>query len=184
MNPVWQDIVELTKQYRMIRIEYWLNEVLFSSNWWILLVVAMTLFITWIIILDKKRIFEIISYGLMVTIIANLGDTIGLSFALWGYSYSLVHTPEILEIHNIMMPILYMINYQYFNTWKSFLIAAAINAIIFAYILESLLVWLQIYELYHWKYTYSVIPYFLIAVVLKWFIIKLKKVDVNYQTVN
>lgn len=181
MKSTWQNTLEIAKEYRLVRIEYWLNEVLFSLNWWILLITAVSLLITWIIILDKQRKLEIISYGLMVAIIANFGDMMGLSFSLWGYPYTIMHTPEIIEIHNIMMPILYMMLYQYFRQWKTFLIAAAINAILFAFILEPLIVWLQIYKLYKWKYIYSVVPYFIIAVVLKWVINKIKSTDQSYK---
>lgn len=181
MEPTWQDILEIANQYSMNRIEYWQNDVLFSFNWWILLVTTISLVITWIIILDKKRKLEIISYGMMVTIFGDFGDMLGLSISLWGYPYTIVHMPEILEIHNIMMPILYMMVYQYFRQWKTFLIAAAVNAIIFPFILEPLLVWLQIYKLYKWKYIYSVVPYFIIAVVLKWIINKIKSTDQSYQ---
>jgi len=179
MTPTWQDILEIANQYSVNRIEYWLNEVLFSFSWWILLITTVSLLITWIIILDKTRKLEIISYGMMVAIIGNLGDMIGLSFSLWGYPHTLLHMPEILEIHNIMMPILYMVVYQYFRQWKTFFIAAAINAVFFAFILEPLIIWLQIYELYKWKYIYSIVPYFVIAVVLKWIINKLKHTDQN-----
>lgn len=181
MKPSWQDIIELTRQFRAERNEYWDNEVFLSLEWWILLIVGSVLLIAWLIMLDKRRVFEIVAYGMMVAIIANFGDTIGLSFSLWGYQYSLLHTPEIVEIHNIMMPILYMIVYQYFHTWKSFSIAAAINALIFTFILEPILIWLQIYELYHWKITYSLVPYFIIAIGLKWVIHKLKQMDHHYK---
>src|SRR5699024_2825629 len=44
----------------------------------------------------------------------------------------------ILEIHTAHMPIFYMIIYQYFTKWKTFLIAITIMAFIFAFILEPL----------------------------------------------
>lgn len=176
----WQEVLELANQYRSTRLDYWIHEVLFSFQWWILLIVTIALIIVWLIILDKKRIFEIIIYGLMVALIANTGDSFGISFSLWGYPYSLFHTPEIIEIHDFLMPIIYMIIYQYFRTWKSFMMANAINAFFFALILEPLLVWLGIYELYQWSYLYSIIPYFAIAVGLKWIIEKLKQDDEHY----
>lgn len=181
MQLTWQEVLEELQQARNSRIEYWLNEIVFTLNWWILLVVTVVLLIVWLIILDKTRIFEIVTYGLMVSAIGTLGDTLGLSLLLWEYPTHLLHTSEIIEIHNVLMPILYMIVYQYFNTWKSFLIATAINASAFAFILEPLLVWLGIYELYSWKYIYSVVPYFLISAGLKWIINKLKQLDHNYQ---
>lgn len=180
MQLKWQDILELANNYRLNRIEFWINEVLFSLQWWILLITSIGLIVIWIIVLDKAMVTEIVTYGLMVAMIANFADMTGLSLSLWGYPYNLMHTPEIIEIHNVMMPIIYMILYQYFRTWKSFIIANSINAIIFAFILEPLLIWLGIYELYHWNVIYSVIPYILIAVGLKWVIHRLKQMDRHY----
>src|SRR5699024_4743567 len=127
--------------------QYWLNEGLFSLDWWVLFVTTIVLLIVWVIILDKKRIMEIITYGLMVLAIGTLGDILGLSLLLWEYKISLLHTPQLLEIHNVQMPIFYMIIYQYFNKWKTFLIAAAINSLVFGLVFEPILVWLNIYEL-------------------------------------
>lgn len=175
MQSNWQNIIELFGQYKNAKWEYWLNETLFNSNWWILFVTTAGIFIVWVIILDKKRFFEIVTYGFMVTTIALLGDTIGLWLSLWAYPDSLTPVPEILEIHTAQMPIIYMIIYQCFSKWRTFLIVAAINAIVFAFILEPTLVSLEIYELYQWKYIYSVVPYFIIAVALKWIVNKIKK---------
>lgn len=181
MQPTWQDVIEIVQQYKYIRMEYWLNENLFSFGWWVLLVTTIGLFIVWVIILDKKRIFEIITYGLMVAIIAMTLDMLGISLLLWNYPNSLTPSHSVTEIHIVQMPVIYMIVYQYFNKWKTFLIVAAISAFIFALILEPLLEWLQIYKLYQWKFIYSLVPYFVIAVVLKWIINKFKQLDQNYQ---
>lgn len=175
MQPNWQTINELFEQYSHAKWEYWLNETLFTPNWWILFVTTIGLFIIWVTILDKKRFFEIVTYGFMVLTIALLGDTIGLWLSLWKYPDSLTPVPQIVEIHTAQMPIIYMIIYQYFSKWRTFLIVAAINAIVLAFILEPILVWLEIYELYQWKYIYSVVPYFVIAVALKWIVNKIKK---------
>src|SRR5699024_2205452 len=97
----WQDILELANNYRVNRIEFWINEVLFSLQWWILLITSIGLIVIWIIVLDKAMVTEIVTYGLMVAMIANFADMTGLSLSLWGYPYNLMHTPEIIEIHNV-----------------------------------------------------------------------------------
>lgn len=181
MQPTWQNVIETTRQMIDARIAYWLNENLFTFGWWVLLVTTLGFLIVWVIILDKKRVFEIITYGLIVEVIAIVADTLGIFLSLWDYSNSLSPIPQILEIHTVQMPVIYMMIYQYFKTWKAFLIATAMNAFVFAFILEPLLVWLQIYELHHWKHIYSLVPYFLIAVVLKWIINQFKRLDENYQ---
>lgn len=55
MQPAWQDIVDLTKQYRDIKLEYWLNENLFTLSWWILFITTAGIFIVWVVLLDKKN---------------------------------------------------------------------------------------------------------------------------------
>lgn len=181
MQPTWQDVIELTKLFKDTKTEYWLHENLFTFSWWVLFITTIGIFIVWLIILDKKRIFEIITYGFFVSCIAITGDVLGISLLLWHYPNTLLPLAQTIEIHIVQMPIIYMIIYQYFHTWKSFLIAATINAFVFAFMLEPLLVWLHIYEPYHWKHIYSFFPYLIIAVVFKYVINKFKQLDQNYQ---
>lgn len=174
MQNSWQEVVKLSQQYRYSKLTYWLEETLFTFNWWVLFVTTLGLFVVWIVILDKKRIFEILTFGFMVATITTLSDSLGLYLMLWEYNHTLTPLSIIVEIHVVQMPIIYMIIYQYFHTWKAFFIASTINAIFFAFMLEPLLVWLHVYEIYQWKHVYSFIPYIMIAVVLKYVIYKLK----------
>lgn len=181
MQPTWQDIIEITKQFRNMKVEYWLNENLFTLSWWILFITTIGIFIVWLILLDKKRIMEIIIYGLLVTYIAVIADSIGVALLLWHYPNTLLPAPLIVEIHRVQMPVIYMLIYQYFPAWKPFLIATTLNAFVFAFILEPILIWLKIYEPYHWEHVYSLLPYILIAVVLKFVVNKFKQQDQNYK---
>lgn len=175
-----EKLIKLSREYRNAEIETWLHESLFTFNWWLLLFTTLTFIIIWVIILNKKRMIEIIVFGLMVELIALGADVIGDFLVLWKYRYLLLPFPTILEIHTAQMPIFYMIIYQYFTKWKTFLIAITIMALIFAFILEPLTAWLDIYRLYHWKYWYSFLPYIIIGVVLKFIIGKLKKKQNSY----
>ncbi|MCT1904306.1 CBO0543 family protein [Oceanobacillus sojae] len=181
MQPTWQDIIELGKQYKINKMEYWLNENLFTSSWWILFVTTIGIFIVWLFLLDKKRIIEILTYGFFVTGTAVIADAFGVALSLWHYPNTLFPVPLIVEVHRIQMPVIYMLIYQYFPAWKSFLIAVTINAFVFTFILEPTLVWLHVYELDHWKHIYSFLPYILIAVVFKSIVNKLKQLDQNYK---
>ncbi|WP_010095161.1 CBO0543 family protein [Ornithinibacillus scapharcae] len=175
MQASWEEVVEITRRFNNIQLEHWLNDTLFTFNWWILLTTTVVLFLVWLIILDKKRIFEITTYGFMVAFIGVIADMAGVFLMLWQYKHTLTPLTIVVEIHTILMPVIYMIIYQYFHTWKSFITAVTIQSFIFAFILEPLLVWLQIYELFNWKHIYSFIPYIIIAVVLKGVINKLKQ---------
>ena len=177
MQPTWQDVRELTQQLIKTNMDYWLSESLFSFRWWILLITTISVFLVWLVMVDKKRLLEIITYGSFVNSIAVIGDSAGISLGLWNYPVTLTPTIVLIEVHRAQMPFIYMIIYQYFNKWRPFLIATAINAFVFAFIFEPLLVWLHIYEPYHWKHFYSFFPYIFIAVIFKWLIGKLKRLD-------
>ncbi|MFC4661796.1 CBO0543 family protein [Oceanobacillus aidingensis] len=181
MQPTWQDIFDLAKQSRDMKLEYWLNENLFTPSWWILFVTTIGAFIIWLVLLDKKRIMEMLIYGFLVTYIAVIADAIGVALLLWHYPNTLLPAPLIVEVHRVQMPIIYMLIYQYFPAWKPFLIAVTINAFIFAFILEPALVWLNVYEPYHWKHIYSFLPYIMIAAGFKLTVNKLKQMDQNYK---
>ncbi|CEI82621.1 hypothetical protein J18TS1_23990 [Oceanobacillus oncorhynchi subsp. incaldanensis] len=182
MQSTWRSVIEIFQQYRDTRTAYWLHENLFTISWWILFVTTVGIFIVWIIFLDKKRIFEIVTYGFFVTAVGVIGDAIGVSLFLWHYTNTLLPVSQIAEIHTIQMPFIYMLVYQYFRTWKSFIVASTINAFVFAFILEPLLVWLQIYELHSWKHIYSFFPYILIGIVFKFVVNKFKKLDRYYES--
>ncbi|SDE29386.1 hypothetical protein SPACI_048760 [Sporomusa acidovorans DSM 3132] len=73
-----------------------------------------------------------------------------------------------------VLPITYMLIYQYNSKWSSFLIAIVIMSAFFSFIAEPFLVWLGIYELITWKHYYSFPLYILYGVILK-FIVDLTK---------
>ncbi|WP_026909141.1 CBO0543 family protein [Paucisalibacillus globulus] len=175
MQISWQEVVEYTQRSKSLRMEYWFTETLFSFSWWILLVTTIGHCIVWFVILDRKRIFEILTYGFLVSVVATILDALGVLVSLWDYKHTL--TPLILpiEIHIVIMPIIYMIIYQYFHTWKNFIIASTINALLFSFVLEPLLVWLQVYELNQWKHFYSFFPYIIMGVLFKYLIVKIKQ---------
>lgn len=177
-NPTWDEITKLRKQIWDMLLDYWISNTLFSFNWWFLLTTMIAIFIVWLWFLDKKRIIEIVTYGLLISSFGFILDIMGVTMVLWSYPERLIPimTP-ILEIHKMHMPIFYMLVYQYFHTWKSFLIAITMTAIVFAFVLEPLLVWLGIYEIYHWKYIYSFPIYIILGAVIKWLVIKLKQIE-------
>ncbi|MBB5172280.1 CBO0543 family protein [Texcoconibacillus texcoconensis] len=180
-KTTWDDIVELSQQLKEANFDYWLNENVFTFNWWLLFVLSVSLFIIWIAILDKKRVVEVVTYGLMVALTAEVLDVFGVSFMLWGYPYKATPlVPPILTIHLGMMPYLYMMVYQKFTGWKSFNSVMLLLAIVFAFVLEPILIWLQIYEMYQWEHIYSFPFYFIIGVIFKWLVQKFMQMDHHY----
>lgn len=174
----WDEVIELRKQLWDMLKDYWFNETLYSLNWWILLISTIGFIIVWLILLDRKRITEIITFGLMISVIGFVLDVTGIVMVLWSYPDRLfpVITP-ILEIHKADMPIVYMLVYQYTKTWKTYLIYITITAFTFAFIFEPILEWLEIYKLHNWKHIYSFPIFLALGIGAKWLMNKLKQIE-------
>jgi len=175
--PTFEDVVRIQKEADEALRRYWADEVfLVSYQWWVILGLTFIPFIVWWKIVDRKRLFEIATYGLLVSTVSVIFDAIGVETDLWEYRYREVPLLDVLMVFDIsVMPVVFMIAYQYFNTWKSFAAAHIVLAAVFAFVAEPLLVWMDIYVLMGWKYIYSFPVYLAIAVVLRWLMQRLKK---------
>lgn len=170
----------LRAQEELSRLEHqhWLDSVVFTFNWWFLLFLLIVPWFIWWKLKDSKRVKEILLYGSYVIIVSTTFDDIGIVMTFWIYPYQLVQVMDRLNsIDLTMLPILYMLIYQYFPKWKHFLLASAVMSFIFAFIFEPFFVWIGIYKTITWKYIYSLPIYFIIAVTGKLFIMKLNKVS-------
>jgi hypothetical protein len=146
---------------------YRLQSVL-TYPWWILVALTVVPLVVWWRFVDKKRLFEIMTYGLLVSFVAGLLDAIGVETDAWEYKYDLVPLLDVFIAYDIsVLPVSYMLVYQRYKNWRSFIMAHVVLAFVFAFVAEPLLVWLDIYQLIGWKHIYSVPGYIAIAICLR-----------------
>lgn len=156
--------------------EFWLHNVVFTYQWWLLVAVTVIPIIAWWKFVDRRRFFEITTYGLLVSLVAGLLDAIGVETDAWEYKYDLVPLLDVFIAYDIsILPVSYMAIYQYCRTWTSFALAHGVLSLVFALVSEPLLVYLDIYQLIKWKHIYSVPGYFLLAICIRWVMSKLIK---------
>ncbi|UOR13670.1 CBO0543 family protein [Halobacillus amylolyticus] len=161
---------------------HWVEHELFSFNWWFLLVITIVPWIMWWRLVDKKRLLEISFMGALVTVTAMFLDTVGISFLLWTYGYKLIQmVPTLNPVDFTVIPVCYMLLYQWFSKWKSYLIAHVVTAAGAVFIAEPLFVWMNIYTLHSWEYIYSFPFYIAIGVGFKWLIQKMKTRQNRYS---
>lgn len=158
-----------------------MTEVIFSFNWWILLILTIVPWFMWWKVVDRKRIVEIFFYGSLVSIYSILLDDIGSYFLLWIYKYQLVPiNPRLNPIDLTIMPVTYMFVYQFFKKWKTFLVAQMILALGATFLAEPLFIWLDIYKPLKWKMYYSLPIYLGLGILNKWVMGKLLKKQFNH----
>lgn len=162
----------LEVQLTQLRIENWLHHDLFAWQWWLLLTVLIIPWFFWWKKVDKSRLLEITLLGMIILIISSYLDSVLTELGLWEYHYWIVPLwPRLISADFTVLPVTYMFVYQkYGATWKGFITAMTITSALYAFGGESLLVWINVYELHSWKHYYSFPAYLAEGILVKWLI--------------
>ena len=169
--PSYEEIREVNHHLQEMRKAYWLHHDLFSFQWWLLLLALILPWILWWKFVDRKRIDHILLFGSLLMVVIILLDDMGMELHLWSYPYQLIQIiSRLIAVDQGIIVVAHMFLYQYFPSWKKFLLANIIMAAIFTFIFEPLTVWLGIYKLENWHYIYSLPIYVLKASLIKWLV--------------
>ncbi|QFT89049.1 hypothetical protein FIU87_10360 [Bacillus sp. THAF10] len=168
-NRSWNEILSMKETFRDHYFSYWISNDLFSFAWWLILVLNIVFIFVAIKLLDRTRLFEILTVGGLVVLLSSLLDTILIQYCLTAYPTSLIPLipPFFTSSTYVILPVLYMLLYQYFSTWKSFLIANVITGAFLAFVVENVYRWLNIYQYLQWNSFFSLLMYVGIAIVFK-----------------
>ncbi|WP_400247735.1 CBO0543 family protein [Niallia sp. JL1B1071] len=164
--------VEIDKEKEKLfhlSIDHWLQHDLFSINWWILLLATIIPYFIWWRVVDKNRFFEVFSYGMFCATLCMLLDIIGTEMLLWNYPDKLLPliTP-LIPANLVVIPITAMLVYQYFSTWKYFLLATLGWSTLFSYIIEPLFMLRKMFVLgENWSHAKSFIGFIFLGLLLK-----------------
>ena len=179
-SSLWKEQIQTLVKLRDVNFRHWSENNLFSLVWWLMLILLISLWFIWWKRVDKTRLHEIVTYGLMVSLIAIIIDVIGTHFVLWGYPNMLEPLVSALTVSNFaLLPVTYMLIYQYFSDWKSFTIASVILSFLLAFVAEPIAILLDIYQMNNWKHSYDFPLYILLAVLLKWTMNKIMIIQKN-----
>jgi hypothetical protein len=178
LSQSWEKVMRLRLELKEANFNYWIHENLFSWTWWTMLAIVFLVIILWWKIVDKNRIMEILLFGTFTSLIAIFLDVAGVSFVLWGYPTMIFPlVPPLVFVDIVLLPILYMVVYQYFLNWKSYIIGSILASAFAAFILEPISEYFKIYQLSNWKFVYSFPIYIFIALFIKWILNKVKAIS-------
>jgi hypothetical protein len=166
------------KELNQMMLTEWQNHYVFTGEWWILLILAIVPWFLWWKFVDKKRVTEILLLGFFIIIIATFLDVAGWNYSFWLYPKSLLGlcTP-LFPINFTLLPVIYMLLFQYFSKWRSFLIAVFFMSAVFSFLLEPLSEWIGFYKEIKWNNIYSFPIYILIGLFVKWLVEKITRIQ-------
>ncbi len=148
------------------RLENWLGKDLGSWRWWVLVALIIVPWFVWYKLADKKRLVELVMFGLIVMVFTITLDELGFSLSLWSYPVDVIWIfPRLTSVDYTAVPIIFMLLYQYFSTWKSFFWALVALSTLFSFVLEPSIVYFEFYILIKWSYLYSFNIYIIMGLI-------------------
>ncbi|MYL34620.1 hypothetical protein GLW05_13560 [Pontibacillus yanchengensis] len=181
MNYYIQKLHELQEISSSTQLQYWKEEVVFTPQWWFLLFSLIFPWFIWWKLFERSIAFNLWIVGLFVMLVSFFLDEVGASYLFWTYPYTL--TPlerEVFDPANFtLLPIVYMLLFQYCRSWKLFLIGNVLVSLFNTYIGGGLFRWIGAYELLTWNSYYSIPIYYAIGVATKAFAHLLERIEYN-----
>lgn len=166
--PTFEQVLETQNISIDYQIQHWLRYELFTPQFWLLIAMLILPWFIWWRLADKNRLLEIIIYGLLVQTIVTFLDEIGCQLNWWEYRYDIEPLfPRLIPMNFTILPVVYMLNYQYYRQWKPFVSANIVLAAVLAFIGEPLFAATGIYAMLSWSNWYSFPIYAAIAILLK-----------------
>jgi len=166
----FEQVKNATIKLRDLSYQHWLRDDIHKWTWWLnLSLIIIPIYIWWKFV-DKARLVEIIMLGLFVDLIVTVLDVFGSEYVLWTYPDMFLPTiPRLMPIDYMVVPVVYMLIFQYYPKWKSYVFMLIVMSGVFSFLVEPLMIWLNLYALVKWKLIYSFPIYIFIGIFSKWF---------------
>ena len=185
MNSNKLNPINIQWQLVCTRFDEWLKNDLFHFYWWLLLLLFILSIFIWWKKVDKSRLTEIVIFMGIVCIMILVLDELGEELALWDYPVDVFPLfPPISAINLASLPIFYAFIFQYFKTWKSFIIASLIMSIVSCFVLEPIFVLTGVYQMITWKSYYGLPLYFLIGVIARIITVRIYSIKVSKKVLE
>ena|SRR5699024_2715685 len=177
-----KELYEAQQYYFDVTYDRWINDVLFTFNWWFLLLILIVPLFIWWKWVDKTRIMEIVLVGLLIGILATFLDLTGIFLSVWTYNYTLIQFfPSFNPVNFSLLPVSYMLLYQWVPQWKWFIILLTFAAAFGAFLAEPLFIWMHIYDQTWWKHIYSFLIYIAMGIGVKALAMKMKSIQEQHR---
>lgn len=175
MKPSFEDVQEARETLRDVSFQHWIQDDIFTWQWWFLLAAAIVPWILWLIVHDKRRTFEILSFGLIWAVLSSLLDVIGGELVLWGYPHKLLPmVPPLFPADMTVIPVIFMLIYQFAKSYYRYFILSVLGSALFSYVFERLFIKGEMFTLHKWSHTKSFLGFVVLAQIVYWIINKLK----------
>lgn len=152
-----------------LTIESVMNAFLFTWQWWIALAMMIVPWVIWAIFRDRKNSARIFSAGLLMMVLSEIMDAVGVSFGKWAYPVKVIPVATVsFSFRLSVLPVFAMLLLQFKPQFNPY-----IKAIFFggvgAYVGLPLLDIIDLRKTIDWSLTYSFFILTLMYLLSHWF---------------
>lgn len=136
-------------------MEKWLTEDLFSLRWWSMVGLVALSYLICFSLFDKRRISQLFLFGSLLTVGAAVYETVGVNFVLWFCATPIFPiVPCLFVPYLTVLPVYYMLIFQYTATWQQFSMWNLIAVGIYSFGLLPIFIHFKISEMDNWQPVY------------------------------
>lgn len=161
-------IYESLHDIHSLKMEAWVEHVVFTTEWWFGVTLSIIPWIVWILFHNKNSRHRMLFVTFFITILASFLDTIGTQFGLWIYYYEVLPwLPAYLPWDWALLPVV-IIGLLEFKPEYSPFIKAFLFAALSSFVGEPFFEFIGLYEPIHWRSFYSFPIYIVIFLFCYW----------------
>jgi hypothetical protein len=137
------------------RIYAWREEVLFTWEWWLGIILTIIPWVLWFIFRKKDSSDRLLYAGIFVALFSLTLDNIGVQLSFWTYLTPVTPAiPSYIPYDFALMPVSIMFLIQLFPKRSPWLVGL-IFGLLTAFVGENFFWWLKIYDPVNWRHVYS-----------------------------
>jgi hypothetical protein len=164
----------LIHQLNQANSERWHHYGLPTFRFWLLLAFLLLPWLLWSRLVDRSRLLELLLTGMLISLWTILLDMAGYFLDFWFYPVEMIPmVPGAWPFDLAMIPVAYMLLQQYARSWRSYLAALCVMALVYAFIGEPMCIRLGLVIYYKWTYVYSVAVYLVFGISVRALVEKL-----------
>ena len=178
--------VEMIHQLRLelwnLTYTQWKTQTLFSIQWWSLIAIIAISYVIWWIIVDKRRLSQILLFGAFVAIQRAVMDIFGTNVGLWSYDIRLTPLYPSPFVHDFTLtPLALMVVYQTCHSWKKFFVWSGVATAMISFVFFPILSMFGFLKLYHWNDFYSFGMIFGLSILSRWVVLGVLNIQQNHE---
>lgn len=166
--PIDEQLAQMVKELTQARIENWQRTDLFTWQWWFILATFLIPWVVFCFIADRKQLPKLLLYGTFLMLLIITLDLTGFELGLWYYPVKLLPVGPLTAYIDISpLPIIYMLEYQFFPRWKHFIMVSIGTGFVFSFCFEPITIALGLYIPVRWEHHYGLPIYTLMPIIMR-----------------